>query len=230
MKIHLVTAFPQLFRGPLDESIVRKAREKKIVDIYIYDLRDFTTDKHRQVDDYPYGGGPGMLLKPEPFFRAVDKIRETSQDSNIEILLTSPQGRLFNQRMAKELSLKDEFVILCGHYKGVDDRVRENLATDEVSIGDYVLTGGELAALVVLDAVVRLVPGVIGDINSALSDSFEDGMLDCGYYTRPETYREMKVPEVLLSGNHAEIEKWRYQEALRRTREKRQDLYEKLEN
>jgi tRNA (guanine37-N1)-methyltransferase len=224
MKILIVTAFPEFFVGPLSESIVKRAQEKRIVEIKCYDLRDFTTDKHRQIDDYPYGGGPGMILKPEPFFAAVEHIKRTEGLSAPAVILMTPQGKTYNQQMAKEFSAGEEVILLCGHYKGVDERVREYLATEEISIGDYVLTGGELAAMVVVDSVVRLLPGAIGDLDSARSDSFEDGLLDCPYYTRPEDLNGMLVPDVLLSGHHAEIEKWRKQQSLQRTKERRSDL------
>jgi tRNA (guanine37-N1)-methyltransferase len=224
MKIFIVTAFPGFFDGPLSESIIKRARENKIVEINCYDLRDFTSDKHRQVDDYPYGGGAGMILKAEPFFKAVQHIKDAKKLSNPEIILTTPQGRTYNQKMAKALALKEEMILLCGHYKGVDERVREHLATDEISIGDYIVSGGELAAMVIVDSVVRLLPGAIGDFDSAKSDSFEDGLLEGPQYTRPENLNGMKVPEVLLSGHHAEIERWRKEQSLRRTRERRRDL------
>lgn len=229
MKIFIVTAFPDLFKSPFEESIIRRAQEKKIVQIEIVDLRDFTTDKHRQVDDYPYGGGPGMVLKPEPFFRAVDYINSEENLSKPKILLMSPQGETLTQDKAKELAQEQDLILLCGHYKGVDERVSEYLASEEVSIGDYILTGGELAAMVVVDSVVRLLPGVIGDYDSAKTDSFEQGILDCPYYTRPENFRGMKVPEVLLSGNHAAIEKWRREKSLERTKKRRDDLLKKVE-
>lgn len=230
MKIFVVTAFPNLFHGPFDESILKRAQEKNIVKIDILDLRDFTTDKHKQVDDYPYGGGPGMVLKPEPFFKAVDFIKKENDLINPKILLMTPQGEPYTQQKAKKLSHEQELIFLCGHYKGVDERVREYLATDEISIGDYILTGGELATMVVIDSLVRLLPGVLGDFDSAKTDSFEQGVLDCPYYTRPANFRGMKVPEVLLSGHHAEIEKWRREKALERTERRRSDLLNNVED
>lgn len=224
MKIFVVTAFPNLLRGPLDESIIKRAVEKEIVSIKILDLRDFTIDKHKQVDDYPYGGGAGMILKPEPFFRAVEHIKTQEILENPKVILMTPQGRSYTQDQAKSLARESDLIFLCGHYKGIDERVREYLVTEEISIGDYVLTGGELAAAVVIDSVVRLLPGAIGDFDSALSDSFENGLLDCPYYTRPEDYGGMKVPQVLLSGHHAEIEKWRKDKSLERTKIRRPDL------
>lgn len=224
MKILVVTAFPNLVRGPLDESIIKRAVKKKIVSIKILDLRDFTNDKHKQVDDYPYGGGAGMILKPEPFFRAVEHIKAQEVLENPRVILMTPQGKSYTQDRAKSLARESDLIFLCGHYKGIDERVREYLVTEEISIGDYVLTGGELAAAVVIDSVVRLLPGAIGDFDSALSDSFENGLLDCPYYTRPEGYRGMKVPQILLSGHHAEIEKWRKDKSLERTEIRRADL------
>ncbi|MCZ6818284.1 MAG: tRNA (guanosine(37)-N1)-methyltransferase TrmD [Calditrichaeota bacterium] len=224
MKIFVVTAFPKLVRGPLDESIIKRAVGKEIVSIKILDLRDFTNDKHKQVDDYPYGGGAGMILKPEPFFRAVEHIKAQEVLENSSVILMTPQGKSYTQDRAKSLARESDLIFLCGHYKGIDERVREYLVTEEISIGDYVLTGGELAAAVVIDSVVRLLPGAIGDFDSALSDSFENGLLDCPYYTRPEGYRGMKVPQILLSGHHAEIEKWRKDKSLERTEIRRADL------
>lgn len=224
MKIFVVTAFPKLVRGPLDESIIKRAVGKEIVSIKILDLRDFTNDKHKQVDDYPYGGGAGMILKPEPFFRAVEHIKAQEVLENSSVILMTPQGKSYTQDRAKSLARESDLIFLCGHYKGIDERVREYLVTEEISIGDYVLTGGELAAAVVIDSVVRLLPGAIGDFDSARSDSFENGLLDCPYYTRPESYRGMKVPQILLSGHHAEIEKWRKDKSLERTEIRRADL------
>ncbi len=224
MRVFIVTAFPQLLSSPLNESILKRAQEKRLVEIKMMDLRDFTEDKHKQVDDYPYGGGPGMILKPEPFFKAVEHINSTENLTDPSVILMTPQGETFNQRKAKQLAQSREIIFLCGHYKGVDERVRENLVTEEISIGDYILTGGELAAMVVVDSVVRLLPGVIGDFESAKTDSFEQAVLDCPHYTRPENFQGMRVPEVLLSGHHGEIEKWRREKALERTREQRADL------
>lgn len=225
MKIHIITAFPNLLNGPLDESIIKRGREKKLIEIFIHDLRQYSEDKHHRVDDYPYGGGPGMILKPEPIFASIENVLKTYKIENQKnLIFLTPQGKTFNQTKAIELSQKEELIFLCGHYKGVDERVREFWDFDEISIGDYVLTGGELPALVVIDSVVRLVPGVISDLNSAKTDSFYENMLDCPYYTRPEEFRGLKVPEVLLSGHHAEIAEWREKEALKRTMRVRSDL------
>ena len=229
MKICILTAFPKFFVTPLKESILKRAQEKNLVTIQVIDLRDFASDKHRQVDDYPYGGGPGMILKAAPFFRAVDFITKQERLQNPDVILLTPQGQTYNQAKAQELSGRKELILLCGHYKGVDERVREYLVTEEISIGDYVLTGGELAAMIVVDSIVRLVPGVLGDLSSAKSDSFERGFLDCPHYTRPENLDGMRVPEVLISGNHQEIEKWRREKALQRTRQRRQDLLDLVE-
>ncbi len=224
MRVFIVTAFPQLLSSPLNESILKRAQKKKLVEIKMVDLRDFTEDRHKQIDDYPYGGGPGMILKPEPFFKAVEHIKTTENLTDPAIILMTPQGETFNQGKAKQLAQCTEIVFLCGHYKGVDERVRENLVTEEISIGDYILTGGELTAMVVVDSVVRLLPGVIGDFESAETDSFEQSVLDWPHYTRPENFQGMRVPEVLLSGHHGEIEKWRRKKALERTQEQRADL------
>jgi len=224
MRVFIVTAFPQLLSSPLNESILKRAQKKKLVEIKMVDLRDFTEDRHKQIDDYPYGGGPGMILKPEPFFKAVEHIKTTENLTDPAIILMTPQGETFNQGKAKQLAQSTEIVFLCGHYKGVDERVRENLVTEEISIGDYILTGGELTAMVVVDSVVRLLPGVIGDFESAETDSFQQSVLDWPHYTRPENFQGMRVPEVLLSGHHGEIEKWRRKKALERTQEQRADL------
>jgi tRNA (guanine37-N1)-methyltransferase len=222
VRIDLVTIFPRLCDGPLGEGIVRRAIDRGIVDVRVHDLRDYTTDRHRSVDDVSYGGGPGMVFKPEPLFRAVDAIRgEGEVDA---VILTSPQGRTFTQREAERLAALRHIVVLCGRYEGIDDRVRSALATEEVSIGDYVLSGGELPALVMVDAVVRLLPGAVGDEESVDVDSFSRGLLDFPHFTRPAEYRGWRVPDELLSGNHAEIRRWRMREALSRTLALRPDL------
>ncbi len=222
MRIDVLTGLPKLLESPFQESILRRAQEKGIVDLVVHDLRSFAHDKHKTIDDTPYGGGSGMVLKPEPIFECVDALK--AQRSYDEVIVLTPDGELFNQRIANELSLKKNLILICGHYKGIDERVREALVTREISIGDYVLTGGELAAAVVVDAVVRLIPGVLNDGESALNDSFQDGLLGAPEYTRPAEYRGMKVPEVLLSGNHAEILKWREEQRLARTERRRKDL------
>ncbi|MGC8595009.1 MAG: tRNA (guanosine(37)-N1)-methyltransferase TrmD [Candidatus Kryptoniota bacterium] len=225
MRIDIVTGLPGILNGPLNESIIKRAQAAGIVDINIWNLRDFTHDRHKTIDDLPYGGGPGMVLKPEPVFECVERLK--SERNYDDIILLTPDGDLFNQSMANELSLKKNLILICGHYKGVDERVRESLVTREISIGDYVITGGELAALVVIDAVVRILPGALGDSESALNDSFQTGLLDYPQYTRPPIYRGMKVPDVLLSGDHAEIARWREKRAVERTANRRPDLIEK---
>jgi tRNA (guanine37-N1)-methyltransferase len=222
MRIDIVSGLPKLLESPMSESIIKRAREKGLVEIVVHNLRDYTHDKHKTIDDAPYGGGAGMILKPEPIFKCIERLK--SQRAYDEIIFPTPDGELFSQRLANELSLKNNLILLCGHYKGVDERVRQALITREISIGDYVLTGGELPALVMLDAVVRLIPGVLSDGESLLTDSFQSGKLDCPHYTRPPEYRGMRVPEVLLSGNHAEIERWREEQALERTEQRRKDL------
>jgi tRNA (guanine37-N1)-methyltransferase len=223
MKLDIVTIFPRMIQAPLAEGIVGRAIERDLLDVRVHDLRDFTIDRHRSVDDVPFGGGPGMVLKPEPLFSAVDHIRDTRGEPDA-IILTSPDGRRFSHAEAERFSRLGRVVILCGRYEGVDDRVREYLATDEISIGDYVVSGGELPALVIVDAVARLVPGVVGDEQSVAHDTFARGLLDFPQYTRPAEYRGMTVPPVLLTGHHAEIARWRRQEALARTLARRPDL------
>jgi tRNA (guanine37-N1)-methyltransferase len=220
MKIDVLTLFPEMFAGPLDESIVKRAREAGLLDLKIHNLRDWTHDRHKTVDDRPFGGGPGMLLKPEPIFEAVESLwREKTR-----VILLSPSGRKFNQSIARELAQQDDLFLVCGSYEGFDGRVREALADDELSIGDYVLTNGALPAMVVIDAVARLLPGVLGDDESSHDESFSHGLLEYPQYTRPSEFRGMKVPEVLLSGNHADIEKWRREQAKLRTEKQRPDL------
>jgi tRNA (guanine37-N1)-methyltransferase len=223
MKFDIVTIFPRMVEGPLAEGIVRRAIDRGLVDVKVHDLRDYTTDRHRVVDDVPYGGGPGMVLKPEPLFAAVEAIRRERGEPG-GVILTSPQGRRFTQLEAERLSRLGHLVLLCGRYEGVDERVREWLATEELSIGDYVLTGGELPALVMLDAVARLVPGVVGDEQSVEADSFARGLLDFPQYTRPAEFRSLRVPEVLLSGHHGEIRRWRKRQAVQRTLQRRPEL------
>ena len=223
MKIDIVTIFPKMVRGPLEEGIVGRAIAKGLLDVRVHDLRDHTTDRHRVVDDVPFGGGPGMVLKPEPLFRAVDAIR-AERGEPAAIVLTSPEGKRLSHAEAGRLSRLAHVAILCGRYEGVDERVREHLATDEISIGDYVVSGGELPALVIVDAVARFVPGVVGDEDSVSRDTFARGLLDFAQYTRPAEFRGLTVPPVLLSGHHGEIERWRRREALRRTLERRPEL------
>lgn len=220
MKIDVLTLFPGMFSGPLDESIVKRAREAGILNLGIHNLRDWTHDRHKTVDDRPFGGGPGMLLKPEPIFEAVEQLA----GEKTKVILLCPQGRKFDQNIARELANEEHVLLVCGSYEGFDERIREALADDELSIGDFVLTNGALPAMVVIDAVTRLLPGVLGHDESAKDESFSDGMLEYPHYTRPAEFRGMKVPDVLLSGNHAEIAKWREQQARQRTAARRPDL------
>lgn len=225
MLIDILTIFPNMFSGPLNESLIKKAQEKNLVNIRVCDIRNFAEDKHKTVDDTPFGGGGGMVMKLEPLCKAIESIlNERDDKSETSLILTSPQGERFSQEKAKELSLKNHLIIVCGHYKGVDERLGKLYPLQEISIGDYVLTGGEIPALIILDAVVRLIPGVLGDFESAQADSFYDGILGPPQYTRPEEFRESKVPEVLLSGNHEKIRLWRRKEALKRTLQRRPDL------
>src|ERR671932_963 len=220
MKIDVVTIFPGMLAAPLGESIVGRARAAGLVEIGVHDLRDYTTDRHRTTDDAPYGGGAGMVMRPEPLFAAVEALRRPGA----EVILMTPQGRVFNQQIARELSAREHLILLCGRYEGFDERVREHLATDELSIGDYVLTGGELPALVVIDAVVRLLPGVLGSADSLAEESHAAGLLEYPHFTRPPELRGWTVPDVLLSGNHAAIARWRREQALLRTLRRRPEL------
>jgi len=224
MHIHILTLFPNMFTAPFGESIIRRAIDRGLVQIAFYNIRDYATDRHHVVDDSPYGGGPGMVLKPEPLFKAVEAVLGEKGESGLPVLLLTPQGRLFNQQVAQELTGYREMVLICGHYEGVDERVREHLVTDEISIGDYILSGGELAAMVVVDAVVRQLPGVLGSEASVVEDSHIGGLLEYPQYTRPQSFRGWEVPEVLLSGNHAAIARWRREHSLRRTIRRRPDL------
>ncbi len=227
MRIDIVTALPAIVEGPLEHSIIRRAQKAGLVEIHVHDIRSFATDKHRQIDDYPYGGGAGMVLKPEPIFACIESIQQDLHASNKqidEVVFLTPDGEPFEQSIANELSLKKNLVLLAGHYKGIDQRVRDALVTREISIGDYVLSGGELPALVLVDALVRLVPGVLGDAASALSDSFQDNLLGAPVYTRPASYRNMEVPRVLLSGDHTSIDAWRETQREEKTRTRRPDM------
>ncbi|MEE8162624.1 MAG: tRNA (guanosine(37)-N1)-methyltransferase TrmD [Anaerolineae bacterium] len=229
MHFDILTLFPDIFEGVFHESIVKRAMEAGLVSIAIHNIRDYATDKHHITDEPPYGGGGGMIMKPEPIFRAVEAILdlEEGQEPEVPVILLSPQGRTFTQSVARGLSKHPHLILICGHYEGVDERVRQFLVTDEVSIGDYVLTGGEIPAMVIVDAVTRLIPGVLGDPGATFEDSHAEGLLEYPHYTRPQVFRGHSVPEVLLSGNHAEIVRWRRQEALRRTFARRPDLLAK---
>ncbi|MCM3722218.1 MULTISPECIES: tRNA (guanosine(37)-N1)-methyltransferase TrmD [Solibacillus] len=226
MKIHVLSLFPDMFTGVFGSSILKKAQEKGAVELAVTDIRDYSENKHKQVDDYPYGGGAGMVLKPEPMFNAVEAITEGRKP---RVILMCPQGERFTQKKAEELSKEEDLVFLCGHYEGYDERIREYLVTDEISIGDFVLTGGELPAMTVIDAVVRLLPGVLGQEDSHIQDSFSTGLLEHPHYTRPSDFRGMKVPDILLSGNHAKIDAWREEQSFKRTLERRPDLLDALE-
>ena len=225
MRINIITIFPDLFDRVFDFGMIQQALKKDLLQIHIVDLRDFTEDKRRTVDDRPYGGGDGMVLKPEPIFLAVENLSEKANEPQHVVLLT-PQGRLFDQSLANRLSLEPNVTLICGRYEGVDQRVTDHLVDEEISIGDFVLSGGEYAALVVVDAVSRLIPGVVAKGGSVLEESFMDGLLDYPHYTRPPDFRGWRVPAVLLSGDHAEIARWREQQAVERTRERRPDLLE----
>lgn len=227
MKCDIITIFPEIFHAYLGESILKRALKKKLIEVKVHNLRDYTKDKHRTVDDYPYGGGAGMVMKPEPIFAAVETL--CPERMNRRVIMLSPAGNIFYQDIAEELSKeKRRLLFLCGRYEATDERVRIALVDDEISIGDYILTGGELPALVIIDAVARLIPGVLGDERSAVEDSFSSGILDYPHYTRPPVFMDMTVPEVLLSGNHKEVQRWRRKEALQRTLERRPDLLEKM--
>jgi len=222
MRIDVVTGFPRLVEGPLGESMLKRAQDMGLAQIVVHDLREFATDRHRTIDDTPFGGGAGMVLKPEPVFACVEHLQTERQYD--EVIYLTADGEPLTQPLANALSLHENLVLLCGHYKGIDERIREGLVTREISIGDYVLTGGELPALVLIDAMVRLLPGVLHDGTSLLNDSFQDGLLDAPQYTRPAEFRTMRVPDVLLSGNHEQIERWRQEQRSQRTRQRRMDL------
>ena len=231
MQIDILTAFPKILNDPLDESILKQAKKRINLYINIWDLRDFTTDKHRTLDDTPYGGGPGMVMKAEHFFKALDHIFIKMNDQNqSRVIFPNPQGKLFNQEIAEEFTKFEHLIFLCGHYKAIDQRVINRWVTDEVSIGDFVVSGGEIPTLLMIDAIVRMLPGVIGDIESAKTDSFQGYLLDNPYYTRPENFEGLQVPEVLLSGDHKKVEKWRLAQKIERTKQLRPDLYKKYLN
>ena len=227
MNIHVLSLFPEMFSGVFGSSILKKAQEKEAVKLSVTDFREFSNNKHAQVDDYPYGGGAGMVLKPEPLFNAVEAL--VADGKKPRIILMCPQGERYTQAKAEELAQEEDLVFVCGHYEGYDERIREFLVTDELSIGDFVLTGGELAAMTIVDSVVRLLPGVLGNDDSPVLDSFSTGLLEHPHYTRPADFRGMKVPDVLVSGNHAKIEQWRMEQSLKRTFDRRPDLLEHIE-
>ena len=225
MRIDILTLFPEMFPGPFGASIIKRAVDGGLVSLNVYNIRDYTHDKHHTVDDYAYGGGAGMILKPEPVFEAVESVKE---EDTCPVILLTPQGRPFSQSVAQELSGHSRLILICGRYEGVDERVRQHLVSDEISIGDYVLSGGELAAMVVVEAVVRLLPGVLGSEESLAEDSHTGGLLEYPQYTRPPVFRGWSVPEVLLSGNHAQIARWRREQAVRRTKERRPELLDRV--
>ncbi len=222
MRFDIITIFPEMFDGPFKHSILKRAQSKGLAEIHIHNLRDYSDNKHRKVDDYPFGGDAGMVMMIQPIAACIDQLK--SERNYDEIIFMTPDGTMFDQPMANQLSMKGNIILMCGHYKGIDERLREHYFTSEISIGSYVLTGGELAAAVVVDAVLRLIPGVLNDETSALSDSFQDNLLSPPVYTRPATYNGWQVPEVLLSGNEKEIKKWQYEKAVERTRQRRPDL------
>ena len=228
MRIDIISAVPQLLDSPLRHSIVGNARESDLVEIHVHDLHEYSEDKHNKVDDYPYGGGAGMVLTPQPIFSCIDHLK--NQRDYDEIIFTAPDGVPFEQKNANRLSVSKNLMFLCGHYKGVDQRVRDRLITDEYSIGDYVLSGGELPTLVMVDAIVRLLPGALGDSESALTDSFQNDLLEGPVYTRPAEFKGMKVPDVLRSGDHQKVKEWRFEQSLERTKQVRPDIYKKFQN
>lgn len=224
MHVDIFTLFPDMFQGPFSESILKRAQDQGLLSIALHNIRDATTDKHHIVDDYPYGGGAGMVMKPEPIFHAVEAVYQSGP-----IILMSPQGRPFTQQIARELSQEPRLTLICGHYEGIDERVLQHLITDEISLGDYVLTGGELAAMIVVDATSRLIPGVLGGEESTLEESHSNNLLEYPHYTRPPVFRGWSVPDILLSGHHANIARWRRKESMRRTRTRRPDLFARLD-
>lgn len=228
MQIDILTLFPEMFEGPFSVSIIKRAREKGLININTINIRDFAHDKHRIVDDYPFGGGAGMVMKPEPVFEAVDYAKKESQGSP-RVILLCPQGRVFDQETAKRLANENSLIFICGHYEGIDERVRETLVDEEISIGDFVLTGGELPAMVIIDALTRLIPGALGEEESFVTDSFYNGLLEYPQYTRPREYAGLTVPEILLSGDHEKIRKWRRLMSLKRTMARRPDLLQNID-
>ena len=222
MRIDIITIFPEMFEGPFNHSIVKRAKDKQLAEIHFHQLRDYSDNKHKHVDDYPFGGGAGMVMMIEPIAKCIDTLK--SQRTYDEVIYTSPDGEILSQKLANRISLLNNIILLCGHYKGIDERIREHYITSEISIGDYVLSGGELAACVITDAVIRLLPGVLNDETSALSDSFQDNLLSPPVYTRPSDYKGLKVPDILLSGNDKLINNWKYEQAIERTKLRRPDL------
>ena len=230
MQVFIITPFPDVIHSFMQNSMIKKAQEHEIVDYKVLNLFDYADKPHRNIDDYPFGGGTGMVMKPEPIFRAFDKIQNQFSSNLNNVIYPTPDGKVFNQNEANKFKESENLVFICGHYKGIDQRVRDNLVTHEYSIGDYVITGGELSSLVILDSIIRLIPGVLNNIKSAETDSFESGLLDCNYYTRPEVFRDLKVPEVLLSGHHQKIEDWKLKQKKNKTKKNRPDLWSKHKN
>ena len=227
MRFHIMTLFPEIFNSYMDESIMKRAVEKGIIEVHIYNIRDFSNNKHKKVDDYPFGGGAGMVMTPQPIYDTYKHIITTHNINNPSVIYLTPKGKVYNQSMAKQMSLKEDIILLCGHYEGIDERIIDLIVTDEISIGDYVLTGGELPALIMIDSISRLIPGVLNQEESFEEESFKDNLLEYPHYTRPREFMGMKVPDILLSGNHKKIEQWRYDESVKVTKERRPDLYKK---
>ena len=230
MDIFFITPFPETVNSFMENSIIKKAKDKSLINYKVFNLFEYANLPHKNIDDYPFSGGTGMVMKPEPIFRAFDDVKSHLKSLKSRIIYPSPDGKIFNQDEAKKLKKNDSLVFICGHYKGVDQRVRDNLVTDEYSIGDYVITGGELSSLVIADSVIRLIPGVLNNIESAETDSFESNLLDCEYYTRPEIYRDLKVPDIILSGHHKKIEEWKLKLKKEKTKKNRPDLWLKYKN
>ena len=227
MRFHIMTLFPEIFNSYMDESIMKRAVEKGIIEVHIYNIRDFSNNKHKKVDDYPFGGGAGMVMTPQPIYDTYKHIITTHNINNPSVIYLTPKGKVYNQSMAKQMSLKEDIILLCGHYEGIDERIIDLIVTDEISIGDYVLTGGELPALIMIDSISRLIPGVLNQEESFEEESFKDNLLEYPHYTRPRDFEGLKVPEVLLSGNHKKIDERRREESIRITKERRFDLYKK---
>lgn len=227
MRFHIMTLFPEIFNSYMDESIMKRAVEKGIIEVHIYNIRDFSDNKHKKVDDYPFGGGAGMVMTPQPIYDTYKHIITTHNINNPSVIYLTPKGKVYNQSIAKQMSVKEDIILLCGHYEGIDERIIDLIVTDEISIGDYVLTGGELPALIMIDSISRLIPGVLNQEESFEEESFKDNLLEYPHYTRPRDFEGLKVPEVLLSGNHKKIDEWRREESIRITKERRFDLYKK---
>ncbi|CZR96579.1 tRNA (guanosine(37)-N1)-methyltransferase TrmD [Clostridioides difficile] len=227
MRFHIMTLFPEIFNSYMNESIMKRAVEKGVIEVHIYNIRDFSDNKHKKVDDYPFGGGAGMVMTPQPIYDTYKHIITTHNINNPRVIYLTPKGKVYNQSIVKQMSIKEDIILLCGHYEGIDERIIDLIVTDEISIGDYVLTGGELPALIMIDSISRLIPGVLNQDESFEEESFKDNLLEYPHYTRPRDFEGLKVPEVLLSGNHKKIDEWRKEESIRITKERRLDLYRK---